>query len=69
MSDFDWSKDNDEILFRSYGSVAVHHNGNADLVIRQERSATDDDYAVIVIAKEHAELLLLAIRDLMGIKL
>ena len=37
--DFDWSEDNRNVVFRAYGSIAVHENPYGDVVIRQERDA------------------------------
>ena len=37
--DFDWSRENCNVVLRAYGSVAVHESLYGDVVIRQERDA------------------------------
>jgi hypothetical protein len=63
MSDFDWSRDNGNVVLRAYGSVAVHENPYGDVVVRQERDALEDDDHWVVIPVQDAELIAQAIID------
>ncbi len=61
--DFDWSRDNGDVVLRAYGSVAVHENPYGDVVIRQERDALEDDDHWVVVPVQDAELVAQAIID------
>ena len=61
--DFDWSKDNGDVVLRAYGSIAVHENPYGDVVVRQERDAMEEDDHWIVIPMQDAELVAQAIID------
>jgi hypothetical protein len=63
MSDFDWSRENGNVVLRAYGSVAVHENPYGDVVIRQERDALEDEDHFVVIPVQDAELIAKAITD------
>lgn len=63
MSDFDWSRDNGNVVLRAYGSIAVHENSYGDVVVRQERDALDDEDHWVVIPVQDAELVAQAIVD------
>ena len=62
-SDFDWGSENGNVVLRAYGSVAVHENPYGDVVIRQERDATEEDDSFVVIPVQDAELIAQAIID------
>ena len=61
MSEFDWSRDNGDVVLRAYGSIAVHENPYGDVVVRQERDALDDEDHWVVIPVQDAELVAQAI--------
>jgi hypothetical protein len=61
--DFDWSRDNGDVVLRAYGSVAVHENPHGDVVIRQERDALEEDDQFVVVPVQDAELVAQAIID------
>ena len=61
--DFDWSRDNGNVVLRAYGSIAVHENPYGDVVVRQERDALDDEDHWVVIPVQDAELVAQAIID------
>jgi hypothetical protein len=63
MSDFNWSRDNGNVVLRAYGSIAVHENPYGDVVVRQERDALDDEDHWVVIPVQDAELVAQAIID------
>src|SRR5690242_6973469 len=63
MSDFDWGRDNGNVVLRAYGSIAVHENPFGDVVIRQERDALDEEDHWVVIPVQDAELVAQAIID------
>jgi hypothetical protein len=63
MSDFDWGSDNDNVVLRAYGSIAVHENPYGDVVVRQERDALEEDDNWVVIPVQDAELVAQAIID------
>jgi hypothetical protein len=63
MSDFDWSRNNGDVVLRAYGSIAVHENPYGDVVVRQERDALDDEDHWVVIPVQDAELVAQAIID------
>ena len=49
MSDrFDWHRDNPDVLFRSYGDVAMYLNPYGDVVVRQNDPFDTDDSIVII---------------------
>lgn len=62
-ADFDWGADNDSVVLRAYGSVAVHENPYGDVVIRQERDALEEDDSFVVVPVQDAELIAQAIID------
>jgi hypothetical protein len=59
--DFDWGVDNEHVVLRAYGSVAVHENPYGDVVIRQERDALEEDDSFVVVPVQDAELVAQAI--------
>jgi hypothetical protein len=62
-ADFDWGADNDNVVLRAYGSIAVHENPYGDVVIRQERDAMEDEGYWVVVPVQDAELVAQAIID------
>jgi hypothetical protein len=59
--DFDWGADNDSVVLRAYGSIAVHENPYGDVVIRQERDALEDEDRWVIVPVQDAELVAQAI--------
>jgi hypothetical protein len=59
---FDWS--GDEVVAHGYGSLAVYLNPHGDIVIRQQRDGMGEEDTFIVIAQQHAKVIIAAIRDL-----
>jgi hypothetical protein len=59
--DFDWSRDNGNVVLRAYGSLAVHENPYGDVVVRQERDALEDEDHWVAIPVQDAEYVARAI--------
>ncbi len=60
---FDWSRDNPDVVFRSYGDLAMHLNPYGDIVIRQNDPFDTDD-AVVIIPIANADVFLARFKDL-----
>ncbi len=63
MTDFDWGRDNGNVVLRAYGSIAVYENPHGDVVVRQERDSLEEDDHWVAIPVQDAELIADAIID------
>jgi hypothetical protein len=59
--DYCWGADNEDVVLRAYGSVAVHENPYGDVVVRQEGDALEEDDHWVVIPVQDAEFVARAI--------
>jgi hypothetical protein len=64
-SDFDWVKNEDDIVLRSQPETAIYFNPHGSLVIRQ-RNWPDDD-AFVVINAESIDRFIDKLTDIIGI--
>jgi hypothetical protein len=60
---FDWSHDNPDVVFRSYGDLAMHLNPYGDIVIRQNDPFDTDD-PIVIVPIANADLFLSRFREL-----
>lgn len=60
---FDWSQDNSDVVFRSYGDVAMHLNPYGDIVIRQNDPFDTDD-AVVIVPVANADIFIARFKEL-----
>jgi hypothetical protein len=57
--DFKWT-DDDSVIIRGYGDLAVYFNPRGDIVLRQQNMMDDD--SIVVFAREHADTVIEAIK-------
>jgi hypothetical protein len=65
--DFDWAKEKDSIVLSEQQRIAVYHNADDGLVIRQEARWPDSDDHYVIIAKENIEHFLDKLCDACGV--
>jgi len=61
---FDWSQDNPDVVFRSYGDLAMHLNPYGDIVIRQKDDGYDTEDAVVIVPIANADVFLARFKEL-----